>query len=163
MKSQKGVTMISLILYIASFVAVTTVVAGITTFFYGNMKILDTSVGSNSAYSKINLYMVNECKKANVSLLAWKDKTNAAKCETNALTNASSATNTFITFLNQDGSKNSFIYDDSNKKLYYNYIKLSDKVDKFEINVDRSTGKEVLSVLIQIDGTAFRSNYVIGS
>lgn len=32
MKSQKGITMISLILYIASFVAVTAVVAGVTTF-----------------------------------------------------------------------------------------------------------------------------------
>ena len=56
LKSQKGVTMISLMLYVASFAAITLVVGGITTFFYSNMQVLDDSIGSNSGYNKLNLY-----------------------------------------------------------------------------------------------------------
>ena len=71
MKSQNGVTMFSLIIYVTSFLVITTLVAGITTFFYNNVETLDTSIGSNSQYTKFNLYMLNECKKKGNTLFAW--------------------------------------------------------------------------------------------
>lgn len=165
MKSQKGITMLSLILYVASFVAVTAVVAGVTTFFYSNMKVMDTSIGSNSAYNKFNLYMVNECKKAGVSLYAIKDARPTGINEVSRLSNASAvpANNSFITFLDSNGNKNSFIYDESKKDLYYNSIKLADKVEDFQLELINSNGKDILNVFINIDGTAFRTKYVVGS
>jgi predicted DNA binding protein len=160
MKSQKGITMISLILYIASFVAVTAVVGGITTFFYSNMKVMDTNIGSNSSYNKFNLYLLNECKKSGVSLYAWRDVT----LDTGDYARLSNTpNNSFITFLNADGSKNSFIYDKDNNMLYYNSIKLCDNVNDFQIIVNTDTGKNVLKVLINIDGTSFQTKYVVGS
>ena len=99
MKSQKGVTMISLILYVSSFVAITAVVAGITTFFYNNVEILDTSIGSNSQYNKLNLYILNECKKEGANLLAWKNNDSTGTPDNlENLEDSSKATNTFITF-----------------------------------------------------------------
>ena len=162
MKSQKGITMLSLILYVASFFAITTVVAGITTFFYSNMKIMDTNIGSNSSYNKFNLYMLNECKKANVSLYAWKD-IEASTGETSRLKDSSVIDNSFITFLNSDGEKNSFIYDKDNGNLYYNSIKLCENVEDFQIILDNTTGKDVLKIFIKISGTAFQTKYVIGT
>ena len=47
MKSQKGITMLSLVIYVASFLAVTGVVAAITTFFYNNIKVINTDMGSS--------------------------------------------------------------------------------------------------------------------
>ena len=64
MKSQKGITMLSLVIYVASFLAVTVVVAAITTFFYNNIKVINTDMGSSSYYNKLNLYMANETKKS---------------------------------------------------------------------------------------------------
>lgn len=161
MKSQKGITMISLILYVTSFVAVTTVVAGVTTFFYSNMKIMDTGIGSNSSYNKFNLYLLNECKKADVSLYAWKD-IKLSTGETSRLSTVPTD-NSFITFLNSDGTKNSFIYDSTNKNVYYNSIKLCENVNDFQIKIDETTGKDVLTILINIDGTAFQTKYVVGA
>lgn len=164
MKSQKGITMLSLILYVASFVAVTAVVAGVTTFFYSNMKVMDTSIGSNSAYNKFNLYMVNECKKAGVNLFAWRDYQNSrGEYARLSATLPTTNHNSFITFLNEDGTKNSFIYDKDNKNLYYNSIKLADKVEDFQVELVNTNGKDILRVFINIDGTAFQTKYVVGS
>lgn len=165
MKLQKGVTMISLILYVSSFLIVTVVVARITTFFYNNVEILDTTIGSNSQYNKLNLYMLNECKKRGNSLVAWKNNDSAAATDTpsnlGGLTTPGSET--FITFRNEDGTKNSFIYVATEKNLYYNSIKLCEDVDDFKFKIDYSSGKTVLKVFINIDGTAFTTEYVVAS
>lgn len=165
MKSQKGVTMLSLILYVASFLTVTAVVAGITTFFYNNIEILDTKIGSNSQYNKINLYMLNECKKQGSSLYAWQNTSAESGLPTNKnkLTNGTSATQTFITFQDADGNKNSFVYVKSEKNLYYNSIKLGEDIEDFKFKIDYDTGKTVLKVFINIDGTTFTTEYVVAS
>ena len=128
MKSQKGITMISLILYVASFVAVTAVVAGVTTFFYSNMQVMNTSVGNNSSYNKMNLYLVNECKKPGVQLYAIKGHNGSNE----------------IKEINNVGSS-------------------AENGLDFQLQLDKSTGKDVITVLINIDGTAFKTKYVVGS
>ena len=168
MKSQKGVTMISLIIYVASFMAITAVVAGITTFFYNNVEIMDTSIGSNSQYNKLNLYMLNECKKDGATLFAWKNTdTTISDADTpnnlENLTDENKATNTFITFEDGNGNKNSFIYVASEKNLYYNSIKLCENVNNFKFKINYSTGKTVLNIFINIDGTTFTTDYVVAS
>ncbi len=60
LKFQKGVTMLSLVIYIASFLVVAGVVAGITIFFYNNTSLLDTEVYSAAEYNKLNMYLVKE-------------------------------------------------------------------------------------------------------
>lgn len=164
MKSQKGVTMLSLILYVSSFVAITAVVAGITTFFYNNVEILDTSIGSNSQYNKLNLCILSECKKEGATLLAWKN--NDSTGTPNNLENLqypAKATNTFITFEDEKGNMNSFIYDSEKKSLYYNSIKLCEKVEEFKFKVEDADGKTTLKVFINIDGTTFTTDYVVAS
>lgn len=155
--------MISLILYVASFVAVTAVVAGVTTFFYSNMQVMNTSIGSNSSYNKFNLYLVNECKKPGVQLYAIKGHS-AGKTinETNNLGNITDSSFEFITFKDEN-STNAFIYDNQNSNLYYNSIKLCEKVEDFQLQLDKTTGKDIITVLIKIDGTAFQTKYVVGS
>lgn len=165
MKSQKGVTMLSLILYVASFLAVTAVVAGITTFFYNNIEILDTKIGSNSQYNKINLYMLNECKKEGSSLFAWQNTSDETGLPTykDKLTDKTNATQTFITFQDADGNKNSFIYVKSEENLYYNSIKLGEDIKDFKFKIDYGTGKTVLKIFINIDGSTFTTEYVVAS
>ena len=160
MKSQKGITMISLIIYVVSFLLVTVTVAGITTFFYNNIEVLDDSIGSNSQYNKFNLYLLNECKKDGNKLLAWKESDESKKVS--QLENES-VEKKFITFEDNSGKKNSFIYDDENYKLYYNSIKLCDNVEGFEIKVEEVNGKTVLKIFIKIEGTSFSTEYVVKS
>ena len=169
MKSQKGVTMYSLILYVTSFLVITTVIAGITTFFYNNVEILDTKIGSSSQYNKINLYILNECKKTGTSLFAWQNTETEANTDTP--TNKSNlsavtknlATQTFITFNDGNGNKNSFIYVADEKNLYYNSVKLGENIEDFKFKIDYSSGKTVLKIYIDIDGTVFTTEYVVVS
>ena len=51
-KSQSGVTMISLIIYISSFLVIAGLIAGITSFFYNNTSLMDEEVYSAAEYNK---------------------------------------------------------------------------------------------------------------
>jgi len=169
MKSQKGVTMISLIIYIASFLAVTMVVGAITTFFYGNVGIMDTRIGSSAQYNRINLYMLNECKKTDNALLAWHNTDSGARSSTPTNKDQLSAatrdlaTETFITFEDSSGNKNSFIYVAAEKNLYYNSVKIGENIEAFKFKLDYSTGKTVLKLFLNVDGTAYTTEYVLAS
>ena len=164
-KSQKGVTMISLVLYVASFLAVTAVVAGITTFFYNNVEVLDTKIGSNSQYNKLNLYMLTECKRENNSLYAWKNNP--------ASTSVKNSLGPFITFKDDIGNKYSFIYIAGDNNLYYarknasdgavHLIKLCENVNEFKFKIEYTSGKTVLKIFVNIDGIAFTTEYVVAS
>ena len=62
MKSQKGITIISLIIYVMSFFAICGVVAVITNFFHNNTKVLSDEASAYSEYDMLNAYLVKETK-----------------------------------------------------------------------------------------------------
>jgi hypothetical protein len=150
-KSQKGITMISLIIYIASFLAVTGVVAIITTFFYNNIKIINTDLGSSAYYNKLNLYMVNEAKKPGNQILKYESTSNRIAGS------AVSSDINYITFQDGNGEKNTFLKDGN--ILYYNKIVLCKNVSEFDITIDESNGNKLISIYINIDGTAYKTSY----
>ena len=94
--SNKGITMMSLIIYVTSFLVVVGVVAGITAFFYGNASLMTQELYSASDYNKLNLYLVKESEQVG-----------------NRVTDTST-----LTFSNGD----KFFYDSTNHLLYYNNI-----------------------------------------
>lgn len=141
MKSQKGVTMLSLVIYVASFMLVTGIIGAITTYFYNNMKIIDTSIGSSAEYNKLNLYIAKQTKNDGVTVK------NNPEDENN------------ITFVHTDGTQNTFVK--KGDLLYYNYTKLCSNVEEFKINIDESTGKTVVNIYFQVSGKAFSTKYVL--
>jgi hypothetical protein len=153
-KSQKGITMLSLVIYVASFLAVTGVVAVITTFFYNNIKIINTDMGSSAYYNKLNLYMANETKKAGNQILKY-ESTDDRIDESSVPTDVN-----YITFQNGNGEKNTFLKVGS--ILYYNKIVLCKNVSDFTIRTDESNGNKIIKIYINIDGTAYSTNYVLG-
>lgn len=148
MKSQKGITAISLVVYVVSFSIIAVIVGTLTNYFYSNIQILDSSVSSSSEYNKFNLYMLNETKKKGNTVEVVSDDT-AENDEGNS-----------IIFISSDGqTKNSF------KKLgnilYYNKIKLCEDVNEFKIKSDKSTGKATVTVLLTIGNNSYSTEYVI--
>ena len=63
-KSQKGITMVSLVIYVASFLTVTLLIGYITTFFYNNVDVLNSTAGGAADYNMLCTYIKNECKTA---------------------------------------------------------------------------------------------------
>ena len=62
MKSNKGVAMMTLVIYVASFFTITALVGTISTYFYNNMEYVNTNVGGSSEYNKLNLYILSKIK-----------------------------------------------------------------------------------------------------
>lgn len=149
MKSQKGVTMLALVIYVASFMMITGIVGAITTYFYNNMKLIDTNISTSSEYNKLNLYMAKYTKDEDYEIIKY-DETDGK----------------YITFEGPspaDGSLNkyTFVQPSGSDILYLNQTKLCSNVDEFKVSIDSSTGKDVLKVFFKVEGTAFSTEYVL--
>ena len=62
--------------------------------------------------------------------------------------------------ISTDNNKNTFVQEGN--ILYYNKIALCKNVSDFKVKVDGSQGKQVVNVFVEIDGTAYSTNYVVG-
>lgn len=150
MRSKKGITMMSLVIYITSFLLVTGIVAGITAFFYGNAALMTGELYSSADYNKLNLYLVRESEQLGNRV---KDIAREEGVESNDKKNTY-----YLVFSNGDR----FTYDSENKLLYYNSVCLCEDVQNFRVNdPDYSTGKEVISVMVGFTNKSYTCKYTM--
>lgn len=153
MKSQKGVTMISLVIYVSSFLVIAGIVGAITTYFYNNMDIVEASASSSAEYNKLNVYLLKQTKSSDVTLVGYTDNPHKVVEIDGSDENAS-----YITFKLQNGKENTFVH--VNDILYFNKIKLCENVEKFEVNVEEGD-KTTLVITVQISNKQYKTKYVI--
>ena len=136
MHLKNGITMMSLVIYISGFLIVICVVAGITSFFYGNSTLMTQELYSSSEFNKINLYLVKESE----------HKGNRVK-----------EISPNLEFSNGD----KFLYDSANKLLYYNSICLCEDVQDFTVQSEYTSGKEVISVKVEFTNKSYSCKYTM--
>lgn len=144
MRSNKGITMMGLVMYITSFLVVTGIVAGITAFFYGNSSLMTQELYSAADFNKLNLYMVkeSEIEGNRVSDIAVNDTGGTY----------------YVTFTD---SGDRFTFDSDNNLLYYNSICLCEDVQNFRVGREYTTGKEVIEVLIEFTNKSYKCKYAM--
>lgn len=136
--------MVGLVIYIASFVIVIAIVASITTFFNNNVRNLSGSESIRSEYNKFNVYMLEYTK----------NDYQISRCSNNK-----TAEQQFVTFI-KDGKSDTFVK--LGNVLYFNQIKLCEKVDEFKVERTKAeNGKELLKTYIKINGTVYTTDYVM--
>ncbi len=136
--------MVGLVIYIASFVIVIAIVASITTFFNNNVRTLSGSESISSEYNKFNLYLL-EYTKNGYDIVRCSDDTSGEE--------------QFITF-SKEGKNDTFVK--RGNILYFNQIKLCEKVDAFKIEkTTAENGKDLLKTYIKIGDTAYTTDYVV--
>lgn len=69
MKSQKGITLISLTIYVIALAIVVGVVAIISTFFYKNVNSVDDNVNPVTEYTKFNSFFTDEVNRNGIKVL----------------------------------------------------------------------------------------------
>ena len=138
-KSQKAITMISLVIYIVCFVIVAGTIGGITVFFYNNTSLLNSEVYSSAEYNKLNMYLVKESEEKGNSFVNFDDSGNMYT----------------LTFSNG----NIYTFDKDNNLLYFNKICLCEDVQDFSVLTDYTTGKEVIKVKIDFSNKSYTTNY----
>ena len=60
MKSNKGITLTSLVIYVIAMVIVVTTVSTITSYFYKNIDNVNTGTDSSMTYTEFNMYFTKE-------------------------------------------------------------------------------------------------------
>lgn len=161
MKSQKGITMMSLVIYVVSFLAITVLIGTITTFFYKNISVIDTGISTSVDYNRFNTYMLNEAKRIDII---------------NVYSDRPGVTEPFITFEYEDGSIVTFVK--KGKNLYYcktpksthpdeyEAVKICENIDEDGFRVvageDSDKGKRTIRVLLKLSGQSFSTEYVVG-
>jgi hypothetical protein len=143
LNSQNGVTMMSLVIYIASFLLVSGIIASITIFFYNNTSLMDDELYSATEYNKLNAYLVSE-----------------SQIDGNKLVNDNlSALSVLVSFEFSNGHK--YTLDKENHLLYYNSICLCEDVQDIAIEKSYDTGKEVLKVKVAFTNKTYTTSYTM--
>lgn len=139
MKNNKGITLTSLVIYIAVVFVITAVVIRVTTHFTGNMSdVADTSF--ETEFNKLNLYLLNESK----------EQGNKIQEITDGLQ---------VKFT----SGNKYTYNEAEKIVYLNEgIKICENIEECEFSKKTAeNGKEVLILKITIGETTKTAEYVM--
>lgn len=128
-KSQKGVTLVSLTIYIIVMVIVVAITSVISSYFFSNMNRATATINPLTEYTKFDSFFSEEVNHERLKVLA---------CEEN-----------YIVFDN--GVQYSFIPE--NKSVYRNMVKVCDEVESCSFQNQIMNGKNTVIVNIQI-GTA---------
>lgn len=133
MKSQKGITLISLTVYIIVMVIVVAVVAVISTYFYTNSDTISETINPMTEYTKFISYFSDEINQNNIKVL---------ECGQD-----------YIVFDN--GVQYTFIAE--NRGIYRNKVKIVNDVESCTFEYKIKNEKNVVAVNLQI-GTAEARN-----
>ena len=74
MKSQKGITLISLIIYIIVMVIAIAMISVISMYFYTNTSALSKTINPLTEYTKFNSFFSEEMNHSNLKILACEPK-----------------------------------------------------------------------------------------
>lgn len=136
MRKEGGITLLSLIIYVILMIFVVAAVSNITASFYSNLNQFDNESESAVAYSKFNMYFLNDMKKENVEV---------------------EEANTNYIILSIDNQM--IEYSVQNKALYRNKVKICDNVQDVQITADKD--QDTIKVHLKIGDYEKTTTYVI--
>lgn len=151
MKSNKGIAMLSLVIYVASFLVITMLVGTISTYFYNNMDLVSTRAGGSAEFNKLNIYLLDKVKDPDLNSV-YATKRNDP---------AGALPNDGIVFLYGETGTKKDVFVKYGDLLYLNETVIATNVDRFEPVMEDIEGKRVLSVLVELSGVPFTMRYVI--
>ena len=142
MKSDKGITLISITIYVIVMAIVVGVVAIISTFFYSNMTNTSQDLDPITEYTKFNSFFSDEINHSNIKILECGTTENGQN---------------YIVFDN--GVQYTFIPE--NQGIYRNQVKISNKVTNCIFTRNVKNGKDVVEVIFQSGDRIRQTTYTL--
>lgn len=127
MKSQKGVTLISLTIYIITMAVVIGILATVTTFFYKNVRDVNIDIDPMTQFTTFNSYFSEEINHSNLKVV---------KCGT------TESNQKYILFSNEV----QYTFVPENKGIYRNNVKICNNIENCEFSENIKNGKTVITV-----------------
>lgn len=133
MRSQKGITLVSLTIYIIGMTILVAIISTISTSFFTNTSTVLTSINPLTEYTKFNSFFSDEVNHSNIKVLECKE--------------------TYVVFDNQ--VQYSFVKE--NKGIYKNKVKICSNVEECKFEYKILNGKDVVNVRITMQDSEERS------
>lgn len=127
MKSQKGITLISLTIYIIVMVIVVTVVALISNYMFKNMNSVSEAIDPLTEYIRFNSFFTDEVNTSGIKILDCQDD--------------------YILFDNNV----QYTFIEANEAIYLNKAKIAKNVTNCTFSVSENDGKKQINVQITLD------------
>lgn len=124
MKSNRGVTIASLTIYVIAMLAVVGIIATITSFFYTNVTNLEDSSANVSEITKFNMYFLQEVKNTSSEIIELKENS--------------------MTF----STGNVFTFQDNS--IYLNNIRICENIKNLQFSIEENNNKQIINVLITV-------------
>ena len=132
MKSEKGITLISLIIYVIALTIVIGIVAVISGYFYNNIATSSEDIEPMVEYTKFNSFFSEEVNEKGIKVLDCKTTTdNTGKIDTS-----------YIVFDN--GVQ--YTYISGNKGIYRNKVKIARGIENCSFGYKVEDGKDIVNV-----------------
>lgn len=146
MKSEKGVTVISVTVYIIAMLLAVTVIGMLTGFFYKNINISSNSSEMNKQYTKFNAYFTDE---VNI-------KGNAVS-EMKIIDEGTENEISLILF----SSGNQYTFIKQNKSIYVGYTKIATNIEECKFEKSENNGKTTVTVRIVAENFDRTTTYTL--
>ncbi len=140
MKSQKGVTLVSVAIYIVVMLIIVAVISRISAVFYKNVKNTTGQAGAYTEYTKFNNYLTKEI--------------NIKGNEVRACQNTSDMN--YIIF---STTQNQYSFVKSDNSIYRNKARICKNVDNCSITYDENT--KIISVYLKINSVEYNLKYTV--
>ena len=142
MKSEKGITLISLTIYVIAMAIVVGVIAIISTFFYSNMEDTDNIVSPMAEYTKFNSFFSDEINHEGIEVVSCGTTDNGQN---------------YIVFSNEV----QYTYISENKAIYRNKVKIAKEIDDCTFTTGTNNGKRVVNVEFEAGGKTRENTYTL--
>lgn len=146
MKSEKGVTVISVTVYIIAMLLAVTVIGMLTGFFYKNIDISSNNSEINKQYTKFNAYFTDE---VNI-------KGNAVS-EMKIIDEGTENEISLIVF----SSGNQYTFIKQNKGIYFGHTKIATNIEECKFEKQENNGKTTITVKIVAENLDRTTTYTL--
>ena len=148
MQNEKGVTLISVTIYIIVMLIIVAVITVLTSYFYRNIDINSVSQDLNGQYTKFNSYFTEEVNKRGNKLLEIGETENES----------GNGNQKYIIF----SSGNQYTYIPENKGIYMNQVKIAENITGCDFTSNKEeNGKTTITVTIQGDNFERKTTYTL--
>lgn len=144
MKSERGVTLTSLVIYLIAMVLTVTIITVITSYFYKNVEVTTQSYDFMGEFTKFQSYFSEEVNLDANKIVEISE-------------NQNSTSQVYIVL----SSGNQYTYVKANKSIYKNNVKIASHVENCTFAEELQNGKQVVVVTMQVEGTTRTMRYAL--
>ena len=146
MKSERGVTVISVTVYIITMLLAVTIIGILTGFFYKNIDVSSNADDINKQYTKFNAYFTEEVNIVGNTIVEMQVKDEGTENEL-----------AFIVF----SSGNQYTFIKQNKGIYIGNTKIATNIEECKFKKQENNGKTTITVRITADNFDITTTYTL--